>query len=39
VPSERCSIVEMSIEYCGWLVVSSDVTHGDLDLDHHAPHH
>jgi hypothetical protein len=28
VPSERCSIEEQSIEYCGGLVVSSDVVRG-----------
>jgi hypothetical protein len=25
VPSERCSIEEQSIEYCGWTCVSSDM--------------
>jgi hypothetical protein len=30
VPSERCSIEEQSIEYCGGCVVSSDVVRGDL---------
>jgi hypothetical protein len=25
VPSERCSIEDQSIEYCGWACVSSDV--------------
>jgi hypothetical protein len=25
VPSERCSIEEQSIEYCGWVGVSSDM--------------
>jgi hypothetical protein len=32
VPSERCSIEEHSIEYCGWefSIVSSDVVCGDL---------
>ena len=27
MPSERCSIEEQSIEYCGTRVVSSDVVH------------
>jgi hypothetical protein len=30
VPSERCSIEEQSIEYCGWGGVFSDVVRGDL---------
>jgi hypothetical protein len=32
VPSERCSIEEQSIEYCGWAVVSSDVVRGAIFL-------
>src|SRR5215469_16413078 len=35
VPSERCSIEEQSIEYCGWAVVSSDVVRGA----HHVTRH
>jgi hypothetical protein len=30
VPSERCSIEEQSIEYCGWACCSSDVVRSDL---------
>ena len=35
VPSERCSIEEQSIEYCGWCVVSSDA----MRSAHHVTRH
>src|SRR5215472_17031038 len=35
VPSERCSIEEQSIEYCGWAVMFSDVVRGA----HHVTRH
>src|SRR5215510_14426490 len=35
VPSERCSIEEHSIEYCGWRVVSIDV----VRTAHHVNRH
>src|SRR5215510_3337275 len=35
VPSERCSIEEQSIEYCGWACVSSDVVRSA----HHVTRH
>jgi hypothetical protein len=38
VPSERCSIEEQSIEYCGWACFFSDVVRGDL-RSHIATHH
>jgi hypothetical protein len=42
VPSERCSIEEQSIEYCGWVFVSSDVVRDDLRshvIRHNTPIH
>src|SRR5215470_16763943 len=41
VPSERCSIEEQSIEYCGWAFVSSDVVRmctTSLDTTRHNIH-
>jgi hypothetical protein len=35
LPSERCSIAEQSIEYCGWACCISDV----VRFTHHATRH
>ena len=35
MPSERCSIEEQSIEYCGWACCASDVVRGA----HHVTRH
>jgi hypothetical protein len=39
VPSERCSIEEQLIEYCGWAFVSSDVVCTVHATRHNTPIH
>jgi hypothetical protein len=39
VPSERCSIEEQLIEYCGWRVVSSDVVRMYYYMRNNMPIH